>query len=136
MPIRLICSTDGPLCLRSATTSFWHNRCRRGPSTPTPKAKASTSSASGLFQFVEATWFKALRSFGWRYGHEQEAKAIQGDDNEMRVAPQKRAELLRLRNDPYLSAVLAAEMLKHDGEGIASRLGRPLTQGETYLIHF
>src|SRR5208283_133552 len=39
MPIRLICSTDGPLCLRSATTSFWHNRCRRGPSTPTPKAE-------------------------------------------------------------------------------------------------
>src|SRR5271157_2685906 len=36
MPIRLICSSDGPLCLRSATTSFWHNRCRRGPSTPTP----------------------------------------------------------------------------------------------------
>jgi Transglycosylase SLT domain len=101
-----------------------------------PKAKASTSSASGLFQFVEAAWFKALRSFGWRHGHEQEAKAIQGDDKETRVAPQKRAELLRLRNDPYLSAVLAAEMLKHDGEGIASRLGRQLTQGETYLIHF
>src|ERR1019366_3649246 len=35
MPIRLICSTDGLLCLRSVTTSFWHNRCRRGPSTPT-----------------------------------------------------------------------------------------------------
>ena len=35
IPIRLICSTDGPLCLRSATTSFWHARCRRGPSTPT-----------------------------------------------------------------------------------------------------
>jgi hypothetical protein len=101
-----------------------------------PKVKASTSSASGLFQFVEPTWFKALRSFGWRHGYEQEAKAIQGDDKEMRVAPQKRAELLRLRNDPFLSAVLAGEMLKHDGEGIASRLGRPLTQGETYLIHF
>src|ERR1700704_3953660 len=39
MPIRLICSTDGPLCLRSATTSFWHNRCRRGPSTPSPFAE-------------------------------------------------------------------------------------------------
>src|ERR1700737_1018217 len=34
MPIRLTCSTDGLHCLRSATTSFWHNRCRRGPSTP------------------------------------------------------------------------------------------------------
>src|SRR5215469_8623311 len=33
--MRLIWSTDGPLCLRSATTSIWHNRCRRGPSTPT-----------------------------------------------------------------------------------------------------
>src|SRR5207244_4059076 len=61
-----------------------------------PKAKASTSSASGLFQFVEAAWFKALRSFGWRHGYEQEAKAIQGDDKETGVAPQKRAELLRL----------------------------------------
>jgi hypothetical protein len=101
-----------------------------------PKAKASTSSASGLFQFVEATWLKALRSFGRRHGHEEEAKAIEGGDMETRIAPQKRAELLRLRNDPYLSAVLAAEMLKHDSEGIASRLGRPLTQGETYLIYF
>src|SRR3954447_6988178 len=34
IPIRLICSTDGLLCLRSATTSVWHTRCRRGPSTP------------------------------------------------------------------------------------------------------
>jgi hypothetical protein len=34
-----------------------------------PKVKASTSSASGLFQFVEPTWFKALRSFGWRHGY-------------------------------------------------------------------
>jgi hypothetical protein len=101
-----------------------------------PKAKASTSSASGLFQFVENTWFKALRSFGWRHGQEQAAKAIQGEENEVRVTPQKRAELLRLRNDPYLSAVLAAEMLKHDGDRIATRIGRPLTQGETYLIHF
>src|ERR1700694_4257308 len=35
IPIRLICSTDGLLCLRSATTSSWHAGCRRGPSTPT-----------------------------------------------------------------------------------------------------
>src|SRR6202789_3165419 len=40
MPIRLICSTDGLLCLRSATTSFWHNRCRRGPSTPSRRLTA------------------------------------------------------------------------------------------------
>src|SRR5215213_8199549 len=39
IPIRLICSTDGSLCLRSATTSVWHTRCRRGPSTPTDDAR-------------------------------------------------------------------------------------------------
>src|SRR6267143_4458158 len=35
MPIRLIHSMDGLLCLRSTPTSFRHARCRRGPSTPT-----------------------------------------------------------------------------------------------------
>jgi hypothetical protein len=102
-----------------------------------PSAKASTSSASGLFQFVEKTWLRAFKTFGWRYGRAEEAKAIGGgDEDEPRVAPQKRAQILNLRNDPYLSAVLAAEMLKKDGAKIAERLGRALTAGETYLIHF
>src|ERR1700730_9602027 len=48
MPIRLICSTDGHLCLRSATTSFWHNRCRRGPSTPSPKAEIQTGTLPAI----------------------------------------------------------------------------------------
>ena len=98
-------------------------------------AKASTSSASGLFQFVDATWLKALKTFGWRYGHAEEAKAIEGSD-ELRVSPHKRAQILNLRNDPYLSAALAAEMLKKDGAKISEELGRSLTAGETYLIHF
>src|SRR6056297_3357481 len=34
IPIRQTCSTDGLLCLRSATTSLWHKRCRWGPPTP------------------------------------------------------------------------------------------------------
>lgn len=101
-----------------------------------PSAKASTSSASGLFQFVEKTWLRALRAFGWRHGHEREAEAIAGTEEKPQVAPRKRAEILRLRNDPYLSAALAAEMLKHDGAQISEQLGRPLTAGETYLVHF
>ncbi len=52
------------------------------------------------------------------------------------IAPRKRAEILQLRDDPYLSAVLAAEMLKQDGAKISEHLGRSLTAGETYLIHF
>jgi hypothetical protein len=101
-----------------------------------PSAKASTSSASGLFQFIDTTWLRALRNFGGRYGYEDEAKAIVGEEDHPAIAPKKRAEALSLRNDPYLAAAMAAEMLKHDGAKIADLLGRPLTAGETYLLHF
>lgn len=99
------------------------------------RARARTSSASGLFQFVEKTWLQAMKHFGHRYGRAEEAKAIASDDGAS-VAPQQRAKILGLRNDPYLSAALAAEMLKKDGAKIAEKIGRPLTPGETYLIHF
>lgn len=99
------------------------------------RAKARTSSASGLFQFVEKTWLEAMKHFGHRYGRAEEANAIASNDGAS-VAPQKRAKILGLRNDPYLSAALAAEMLKKDGAKIAEKIGRPLTPGETYLIHF
>jgi len=98
-------------------------------------AKARTSSASGLFQFVEKTWLKAMKTFGWRHGHGETAAVIASDDS-ARVSGQRRAQILGLRNDPYLSAVLAAEMLKKDRSRIAEKIGRPLTRGETYLIHF
>ncbi|MEF3365465.1 transglycosylase SLT domain-containing protein [Methylocystis sp. 9N] len=99
-------------------------------------AKARTSSASGLFQFVEKTWLTAMKSFGWRHGHGESAAALAGEDAAPRVTAEKRAKILNLRNDPYLSAVLAAEMLKKDSAKIAEKIGRPLTPGETYLIHF
>jgi hypothetical protein len=102
-----------------------------------PHARASTSSASGLFQFVESTWLKAVRLFGWRHGREKEAEAIHpNEDGRPSVDGKSRDAILRLRDDPYLSAVFAAEMLKKDGEKIAGQLGRNLTFGETYLIHF
>jgi hypothetical protein len=101
-----------------------------------PKAKAATSSASGLFQFIDSTWLKAVRMFGWRHGQQEAAEAIAVKGGDLRVAPQKRAAILAMRDDPYLSAALAAEMLKYDGDKIAERIGRPLTAGETYLIHF
>ena len=96
------------------------------------RAKARTSSASGLFQFVEKTWMDAMKLFGHRYGRAEEAQAIASGGG----ATQNRAKILGLRNDPYLSAALAAEMLKKDGAKIAEKIGRPLTAGETYLIHF
>jgi Transglycosylase SLT domain len=99
--------------------------------------EAHTSSAMGLFQFVDATWLKAVRQFGAKYGLSKEAAMISGsDDHPYVVDPVEREHILELRKDPYLSAVLAAEMLKFNSEKIAERIGRGLTGGETYLAHF
>ncbi|MGU3340932.1 transglycosylase SLT domain-containing protein [Methylobacterium mesophilicum] len=96
------------------------------------EVQAQTSSASGLYQFIEKTWLGVVREFGSRYGLEQEAAALAGGD----VAGPQRTRILDLRRDPYLSAVLAAEMLKRDSLRIAKRIGRNLTGGEVYLVHF
>jgi hypothetical protein len=99
--------------------------------------KAKTSSATGLYQFIEATWLKTVRDFGARHGLEKEAKAINWVDDELAVAdPAEKARILELRRDPYVSALLAAEMLKRDRNRIGKRIGRELTDGETYLAHF
>ncbi|MFD0935040.1 transglycosylase SLT domain-containing protein [Methylobacterium trifolii] len=96
------------------------------------EVQAQTSSASGLYQFIEKTWLGVVREFGPRYGLEKEAALLTAGD----VPAAQRTRILDLRRDPYLSAVLAAEMLKRDSLRIARRIGRNLTGGEVYLVHF
>ncbi len=102
-----------------------------------PTVKASTSSATGLFQFIDSTWLRVVRDFGPQHGLDKEAAAIDSSDGAPSISdPAARRRILGLRNDPYLSAILAAEMLKHDAARIATRIGRELSDGETYLAHF
>ncbi|NEU11887.1 transglycosylase SLT domain-containing protein [Methylobacterium sp. BTF04] len=96
------------------------------------EVQAQTSSASGLYQFIEKTWLGVVREFGPRYGLEKEAALLAAGD----AGGAQRTRILDLRRDPYLSAVLAAEMLKRDSLRIARRIGRNLTGGEVYLVHF
>jgi len=103
-----------------------------------PEAKAPTSSAQGLFQFIDRTWLMVLREFGPKHGFAAESAAITVDsDGDPVVADgAMRARILRLRRDPKLAAIMAAEMLKRDSERIAQRVGRSLSSGEIYLAHF
>ncbi|NEU10980.1 transglycosylase SLT domain-containing protein [Methylobacterium sp. BTF04] len=102
------------------------------------EVQAKTSSATGLFQFIERTWLGVLRDFGPKYGMAQDAAlVVTGDNGRPMVAdPAERARILELRRDPYLSALLAGEMLKRDAARIALRIGRDLSLGEVYLAHF
>lgn len=102
-----------------------------------PDAKAATSSAEGLFQFIDSTWLETVRAFGAKHGLAQAAAAIDSVDGRATVrGAALRARILDLRCDPYIAAVMAAEMLKRDRADIAIRVGRDLTRTELYLAHF
>jgi hypothetical protein len=98
------------------------------------EVQARTSSATGLYQFIERTWLQVMREFGALHGYAREASLI-AEDNTVADATE-RARILDLRRDPALSAILAGEMLKRDSARIAARIGRTLSLGETYLAHF
>lgn len=99
--------------------------------------KASTSSATGLFQFIESTWLRAIREFGPRYGLDADAALVEGADEKPFVADAaERARILDMRTYPYLSALMAAECLKSARLRLANVVGREPTVGETYLTHF
>ena len=94
---------------------------------------AATSSAVGLFQFVEATWFTVLRDHGTKHGLVREAAIASSEDS---IPARERLRILDLRKNPYIAALMAAEMLKKDTAEIRARLGRDLTSEEIYLAHF
>jgi hypothetical protein len=99
--------------------------------------QARTSSATGLFQFIERTWLQVVHEFGAKHGLEKEARSIARTDEGFLVEDAaERERILELRRDPYLSTLLAADMLARDRARIARTIGRDLTQGETYLAHF
>jgi hypothetical protein len=102
-----------------------------------PASKAKTSSAKGLYQFIDGTWLLAIHEFGRDYGLEDMARSITIVNGNAIVSDrQTREAILKLRNNPYLSAAMAAEMLKRDRFSLASRLGRELAPSEFYLPHF
>jgi hypothetical protein len=103
----------------------------------TPDIKAPTSSAQGLFQFIERTWFEVVRDFGPKYGMEFAAAAVETVNGQPTIQNEATREwVLGLRRNPYLSAVMAAEMLKRDKAKIERRIGRELERSELYLMHF
>ena len=103
-----------------------------------PSAKAKTSSADGLFQFITSTWLRTVRDFGAKHGLAAEAaEVVVSETGEVDVPDAARKlAILELRRDAYVSAVMAAEMLNRDAARIAAKIGRPLTVGEIYIAHF
>jgi len=102
-----------------------------------PDNKARTSSAEGLFQFIEGTWFEVLRRYGPKYGYTSEAEAIQIIRGRPVVSDSTdRERILRLRRIPYLSALMAGEMITTHRQILANKGARDPPFAELYIAHF
>lgn len=103
-----------------------------------PEAKAATSSAVGLFQFLKSTWLQVMKEEGPRLGYQQYADAItRTSDGDYIVADSKlRTEILNLREDPQVAADLAAAFTATNGAYLAEKFGRMPSPGELYIAHF
>ena len=102
-----------------------------------PNAKASTSSATGLYQFIDSTWLQAVKQYGAKYGLGQYADQITLSGNTPHVSdPAMRRQILSLRNNPTVSADLAAEMAHANGQTLAENLGHSVSTTALYLAHF
>lgn len=102
-----------------------------------PDAKARTSSATGLFQFIEQTWLSIMRQEGPKQGLGNYAGAIsEGENGRLTVAdPAMREKILQLRNDPQVSAVMAGALTQKNAEQLGTVLGRQPQAGELYMAH-
>jgi hypothetical protein len=103
-----------------------------------PQAKSSTSSATGLFQFVGQTWLGLVKQHGAQYGLGSYADAIQqGSDGRYHVAdPADKRAILALRNDPKVASLMEGEFVKETKSSLESGLGRGVCNGELYAAHF
>ena len=80
--------------------------------------KASSSSATGWFQFLNATWDEMLRKYGKLYG-------LPAND------PQR-----QMRLDPRINALMGACFIKENYLGLQKAIGREPTDTDLYLAHF
>lgn len=102
------------------------------------QAKAPTSSARGLYQFIEQSWLAVIKDHGADHGLGWAADAIKtGPNGRLTVGDaDTRRAILGLRNDPQTAALMAAEHAADNKAGIEATLGRPATGTDLYMAHF
>jgi hypothetical protein len=102
-----------------------------------PTARAGTSSATGLYQFIDQSWLGVVKQHGSEYGLGWASDAITRSGNRWVVNdPSMKSAILGLRNNPSVSASMAAEFASDNKASLEGSLGRGATGTDLYMAHF
>jgi Transglycosylase SLT domain len=103
-----------------------------------PGASASTSSARGLFQFIDQTWLGTVKEAGAQLGYGNYADAItKSSSGSYSVSdPAMRAAILKLRDDPDAASAMAGVLTRSNSFKLTGKIGRRPTDSELYMAHF
>lgn len=103
-----------------------------------PSASASTSSARGLYQFIEQTWLGTVKEAGPSLGYGQYADAISKSASGFYsiADPGVRQQILALRDDPVVSSAMAGVLTQANSFKLTDMIGRRPSDGELYIAHF
>lgn len=104
-----------------------------------PNLSMKSSSATGLFQFIDQTWLGTLKQAGPALGYGTYADAISRNPSTGRYSvddPRMRREIMKLRTDPTANAMMAGVLTQKNSAALARRLGRQPSESELYMAHF
>jgi len=103
-----------------------------------PNSTISTSTATGLFQFLDQTWLGVMKTAGRAFGFGRYADAISQTSSGRYVVddPALRDEMMKLRKDPTANAMMGGVITQQNAAVLEKRIGRKPTEGELYVAHF
>jgi hypothetical protein len=103
-----------------------------------PRAAATTSSARGLFQFIDQTWLGTVKEAGSQLGYGQYADAISKTSSGTYYVndPSMRGSIMKLRDDPNAASSMAAVLTQSNSFKLTGKIGRRPTDSELYMAHF
>jgi hypothetical protein len=96
--------------------------------------KASTSSATGLYQFIDKTWLSMVDKYGSKYGLGEYSEKI--SEHGKISCSQTKQEILELRKNPELASLMAAELAADNKSYLERCTQLKIGATELYLAHF
>jgi len=102
-----------------------------------PNAKAASSSATGLYQFLDQSWLGVVKAHGAEHGYAWAANAITAKKGGgYTVDPSLRQAVFALREQAGPAALMAASYAADNAQSLSQSLGRQVNGTDLYMAHF